>query len=90
MGLFDFFRRDHGEKVSDSDAPTADELKSHLSQVGLPTNGLDIQVADDTVTVRGSAAYLSEFAAPLCRYRYQNDTRRIEYDTRTGAVTVAE
>ena len=37
-----------------------------------------------------SATYLSEFAAPLCRYRYQHDTRRIEYDTRTGAVTVAE
>ncbi|KHL69818.1 hypothetical protein SF06_13490 [Pseudomonas flexibilis] len=43
-----------------------------------------------SVAVRGSAAYLSEFAAPLCRYRYQNDKRRIEYDTRTGAVTVAE
>lgn len=43
-----------------------------------------------SVAVRGSAAYLSEFAAPLCRYRYQNDTRRIEYDTRTGAVIVAE
>ena len=43
-----------------------------------------------SVAVRGSAAYLSEFAAPLCRYRYQRDTRSIEYDTRTGAVTVAE
>ncbi|WP_282184564.1 MULTISPECIES: peptidoglycan-binding protein LysM [Azospirillum] len=60
MGLFDFFRRDHGEKVGAADTPTADELKSHLTQVGLPTNGLDIQVADDTVTVRGSAASQEE------------------------------
>ncbi|MDQ2106223.1 peptidoglycan-binding protein LysM [Azospirillum isscasi] len=60
MGLFDFFRRDHGEKVGDSDTPTAEQLKSHLSQVGLPTNGLDIQVADDTVTVRGSTASQEE------------------------------
>ena len=43
-----------------------------------------------SVAVRGTATYLSEFDAPLCRYRYQNDTRRIDYDTRTGAVTVAE
>ncbi|HTN29380.1 MAG TPA: prepilin-type N-terminal cleavage/methylation domain-containing protein [Pseudomonas sp.] len=42
------------------------------------------------VAVSGTATYLVEFAAPLCRYRYQRDTRRIEYDTRTGAVTVAE
>lgn len=42
------------------------------------------------VAVSGTATYLVEFAAPLCRYRYQRDTRSIEYDTRTGAVTVAE
>ncbi len=60
MGLFDFFRRDHGEKVGDADTPTADALKAHLTQVGLPTNGLDIQVADDTVTVRGSTASQEE------------------------------
>ena len=60
MGLFDFFRRDHGEKVGNADTPTADELKAHLSQVGLPANGLDIQVADDTVTVRGSTASQEE------------------------------
>ena len=60
MGLFDFFRRDHGEKVSDADTPTSDALKAHLTQVGLPANGLDIQVADDTVTVRGSTASQEE------------------------------
>ena len=42
------------------------------------------------VAVSGTADYLVEFDAPLCRYRYQRDTRSIEYDTRTGAVTVAE
>jgi prepilin-type N-terminal cleavage/methylation domain-containing protein len=42
------------------------------------------------VAVSGGADYLVEFDAPLCRYRYQRDTRSIEYDTRTGAVTVAE
>ena len=42
------------------------------------------------VAVSGTATYLVEFDAPLCRYRYQRDTRSIEYDTRTGAVTVAE
>lgn len=46
--------------------------------------------AAPSVAVRGSAAYLAEFDTPLCRYHYQRDTRRIEYDTRTGAVTVAE
>lgn len=43
-----------------------------------------------SVAVRGTATYLAEFADPVCRYRYQPDTRRIDYDTRTGAVTVAE
>jgi prepilin-type N-terminal cleavage/methylation domain-containing protein len=42
------------------------------------------------VAVSGTADYLVEFDAPLCRYRYQRDARSIEYDTRTGAVTVAE
>lgn len=60
MGLFDFFRREFGEKVSDTDTPTPDELKTHVSQLGLPTNGLDIQVADDTVTVRGNVASQDE------------------------------
>ncbi len=60
MGLFDFFRREFGEKVSDTDTPTPDQLKTHVSQMGLPTNGLDIQVADDTVTVRGAVASQEE------------------------------
>ena len=42
------------------------------------------------VAVRGNADYLAEYHAPLCRYRHQRDTRSIEYDTRTGAVTAAE
>lgn len=60
MGLFDFFRRESGEKVSDADTPTPDQLKTHVAQLGLPTNGLDIQVADDTVTVRGAVASQEE------------------------------
>ncbi len=60
MGLFDFFRRDHGEKVSDTDTLTPDQLKTHVTQLGLPTNGLDLQVADDTVTVRGNVASQDE------------------------------
>ncbi|WP_448206642.1 peptidoglycan-binding protein LysM [Azospirillum sp. sgz302134] len=60
MGLFDFFRRDSGDKVSDADTPTPDELKRHVSQLGLPANGLDIQVADDTVTVRGNVTSQEE------------------------------
>src|SRR5690606_26959998 len=43
-----------------------------------------------SVAVRGTATYLAEFAEPVCRYRDQPDTRRIDYDTRTGAVTVAQ
>lgn len=46
-----------------------------------------------SVAVRGSAAYLAEFDAPLCRYRHQREeprTRTIEYNPNTGAVTVAD
>ena len=60
MGLFDFFRRDSGEKVGAADTPTPDELKQHVAKLGLPTNALDIQVADDTVTVRGSVTSQEE------------------------------
>ena len=60
MGLFDFFRRDAGEKVNDADTPTPEELKQHVAQLGLPANALDIQVKDDTVTVRGGVASQEE------------------------------
>ena len=43
-----------------------------------------------TVAVGASASYRAEYHSPLCRYHHQRNSRRIEYDTRTGAVTVAE
>ncbi len=60
MGLFDFFRRDSGETLGGSEAPAPDALKRHVAQLGLPADGLDIQVADDTVTVRGNLASQDE------------------------------
>ncbi|MBP2302872.1 LysM and BON domain-containing protein [Azospirillum picis] len=54
MGLFDFFRRDAGPKVG-GESPTPDALRQHLNQLGISTNGLDIAVDGDTVTVRGAA-----------------------------------
>ncbi|MBK1842216.1 LysM and BON domain-containing protein [Azospirillum sp. YIM B02556] len=53
MGLFDFFRRDAGPKLGGGD-PTPDALRQHLNKLGFDTDGLDITVNDDTVTVRGS------------------------------------
>lgn len=60
MGLFDFFRRDAGDTVGAGDQPTPDDLKRHVSALGLPTNQLDIQIRDDTVTVRGNVGSQEE------------------------------
>jgi len=55
MGLFDFFRRDAGAKVSPSDTPTPDDLKKHLTETGLDPAAYTIQVSGDTATVTGTA-----------------------------------
>ena len=56
MGLFDFFRRDAGKKVGTDDAPKPEDLKQEVARLGFEVKDLDIQVAGDTVTVRGTAA----------------------------------
>lgn len=56
MGLFSFLKRS-GKKVKGGgdEAPSADDLKKEVEDLGLDTAGLDIKVEGDKVVV-GSAA----------------------------------
>lgn len=56
MGLFSFFKKS-GKKVKGGGdaAPSAEDLKKEVEDLGLDTTGLDIQVDGDKVVV-GSAA----------------------------------
>ncbi len=58
MGLLSFIKG-AGEKLfgaSEAQAATADDLKKEVEKHGLSTEGLDIQVDGDKVTVKGNAA----------------------------------
>lgn len=62
MGLLSFIK-DAGEKLfgaSEAQAATADDLKKEVEKHGLSTEGLDIQVDGDKVTVKGNAASTEE------------------------------
>ncbi|MGH1412526.1 MAG: peptidoglycan-binding protein LysM [Pelagimonas sp.] len=50
MGLFDFFRG--GKKVA-AVAPTADDLKKEVADLGLDADNVEIKVDGETVTVSG-------------------------------------
>ncbi len=56
MGLFDFFRRDAGKKLGNAEAPKAEDIKQEVGRLGLDTQGLDVAVDGDTVSLRGQAA----------------------------------
>lgn len=53
MGLFSFFKK--SGKTLKSDAPTADDLKKEVQDLGLDADGLDITVEGDKVKVSGKA-----------------------------------
>lgn len=57
MGVIDFIR-DVGEMlgIGGGSGPSAGDLKASLDKLGLPTDGLDIDVSGDTVKVSGKAA----------------------------------
>ncbi|MHC8944245.1 peptidoglycan-binding protein LysM [Advenella incenata] len=58
MGILSFIK-EVGEKVfggSEAQAATPDDLKKELAKHGLNTDGLDIAVDGDKVTVKGNAA----------------------------------
>ena len=57
MGIFDFIRN-VGEKLGlgGGSAPSASDLQGSLKKLGLPSDGLDIDVSGDTVKVSGKAA----------------------------------
>lgn len=57
MGIIDFIR-DVGEKlgIGGGSGPSAGDLKASLDKLGLPTDGLDIDVSGETVKVSGKAA----------------------------------
>lgn len=49
MGLFNFWKKD------DDKAPDADALKKEVADLGLNTDGVEIEVDGDTVKVKGNA-----------------------------------
>lgn len=57
MGLWSFVK-DAGKKImgGDDDAPSADELKKEVADLGLEAEGLDIKVEGDKVKVAGVGA----------------------------------
>lgn len=62
MGLLSFIKG-AGEKLfgaSEAQAATADDLKKEVEKHGFNTEGLDIQVDGDKVTVKGNAASTEE------------------------------
>ncbi len=56
MGIFDFIR-DVGEKLGlgGGSGPSTSDLQASLNKLGLPSDGLDINVSGDTVKVSGKA-----------------------------------
>lgn len=56
MGIIDFIRN-VGEALGiGGSGPSSDDLKTSLQKMGLPTDGLDIDVSGDTVKVSGKTA----------------------------------
>lgn len=53
MGLFTFLS-DVGEKIFGGKEAKADELKKHLDAQGLDTQGIEVHVDGDQVTLKGS------------------------------------
>jgi nucleoid-associated protein YgaU len=57
MGLFDFIKAaGHKLGIGGDEAPQPDALKKQVSDLGLATDDLDVQVQGDTVKVSGKAA----------------------------------
>jgi Uncharacterized protein containing LysM domain len=55
MGIFDFIR-EVGEKLGiGGGGPSGSDLKASLDKLGLPTDGLNIDLSGDTVKVSGKA-----------------------------------
>lgn len=57
MGLIDFLKN-AGEKIfgGESDEEKREKLINHVRDLGLPVQGLQVSVNDETVTVKGSVA----------------------------------